>query len=136
MSRGPGRWQRAILEAVADCGSVPIPLLVGAETATWPPPRSALLAAQRAARVLEAAGRVDLISIPMCSNCGEVPRGDATFRCRRCNSYFVYHRAGAGTVIRRRGDRLSVVKRHERLTSLRDLMQRRVRAARMRPAEE
>ncbi len=57
MSRGPGRWQRAILDAVADHPDQPVQL-------TFPEMSySTQVAILRAARTLEAAGKVQTASV-------------------------------------------------------------------------
>jgi hypothetical protein len=60
VSRGPGRWQRLILAAVAEHGEVIVKAIVQEELGTGSPPRAAMVAATRAARVLADAGKLTL----------------------------------------------------------------------------
>ena len=70
MSRGPGRWQRLILDAVEGHGAVLVRQLVRAETGTSRPGRAAEVAALRAARrLVETDGRLALSWWHVCRKC-------------------------------------------------------------------
>ncbi len=73
MSRGPGRWQRAILAAVGEHGLVTLRQLVAAETGLQgsPPqiPRAAEVAALRAARTLSEGDRIVYTAMHACRRC-------------------------------------------------------------------
>jgi hypothetical protein len=73
MSRGPGRWQRLILDAVDEHRYVTLRQLVVAELRVWgsppPVPRAAEVAARRAARQLAEADRILLSAQSVCRRC-------------------------------------------------------------------
>lgn len=67
MSRGPGRWQRAILAALDEYAHVPVIDLVYAEVAR--PDRKHMVAARRAAKRLAQDGHVRAIYARQCGEC-------------------------------------------------------------------
>lgn len=83
MSRGPGRWQRAILAALGEYDVVPVAALVKAVHGRRPT-RSELVSARRAAHVLADAGKVREIYPWFCAGCETVRRtGPICGACRR-----------------------------------------------------
>lgn len=82
MSRGPGRWQRALLEAL---DTHPI-ALVGRVTYNHlgrEPTRSELVATRRAARRLVEDGKARAIYLGQCRHCQEM---SGTWQCPECRA--------------------------------------------------
>lgn len=116
MSRGPGRWQRAILAAVEEHGAVLVRQLVRAETGTRTPPRAAEVAALRAARQLCHNGqdRLALSAWNVCRRC-LYPLTDRPYWCQNPQCGAKYADLTCLTTVRladRRG-RLSVAIRRD-----------------------
>ncbi len=63
MSRGPGRWQRAVLAALADNPDGFLLKSLASEGLGWPLSRSDVSARQRAAKALEARGLCKLLRV-------------------------------------------------------------------------
>jgi hypothetical protein len=80
MSRGPGRWQRVLLDALAEFDVLPV-LTVAYNTLGREPTRSELVAVRRAARTLAEAGTARALYLGQCPRCGEVYE---SWTCRTC----------------------------------------------------
>jgi len=102
MSRGPGRWQRALIAAVERHDLVPV-ATIAYNVLGRDPTRSEMVAVRRAARRLVEDGRARAIYLGSCLRCGELsPRWDCT-SCRPrsgCNRVLVLTpRTGIGAEI-------------------------------------
>ena len=80
MSRGPGRWQRALLDGLAgrDLGAVGT---LAHNHLGRAPTRAEMVAARRAARRLAEDGLVQALHLGACRRCGELSE---TWICQRC----------------------------------------------------
>jgi hypothetical protein len=112
MSRGPGRWQRAILNAVEEHGAVLVRQLVQAETGSRTPPRAAEVAALRAARTLPDSYGLALTWWHVCRRC-LYPQTDHPYWCQNPRCSAKYGDLTTLTVVRYadRSGRLSVANR-------------------------
>lgn len=67
VSRGPGRWQRALLESLDDYDLVPVMSVLG-----WDASRSDQEAVRRAARRLAIDGKARVVYLWQCNTCEEL----------------------------------------------------------------
>ena len=81
MSRGPGRWQRVLLDLVESHDAVPVADAVHSELGREPT-RSESVAARRAARLLAEQGKARAIYLGCCKRCGEYR---TTWHCSACH---------------------------------------------------
>ncbi len=80
MSRGPGRWQRVLLDALTthDLGTVGT---IAENHLGRPASRSEMVAVRRAARRLAETGCVQALHLGECRRCGELSE---TWQCTKC----------------------------------------------------